>query len=490
MLLGLTIYLSGYNAAAQVKDAKMKDVVATSIPQTTGKAPVIIIPGVTGTQLVNPKTGKTVWFSIKRDKDDDIRLPMTSTVLAANRDALRAGDIIRKVEIPVLPDVEVYQSLIDALIARGYTEATWDKPKATDVFYVFPYDWRRDNVETAHLLMQKMTGVKRQLRRPTLKFDILAHSMGGLIARYAAMYGMAELPHGNTAPVPNWSGAVHINKLMMFGTPNEGSYSALDALINGSPLIAARNLPLVDDLTPEDVMSTPSAFQLLPHIAVAHFFDENLKPLSVDIYDPQTWAKYRWGALYDPKFLGKLKDAARLSLTNKDIKPMPPGKNANSDDRIISRTTFAQAQAYFVAALSRAKRFNVALDSAEKKTPLQIFAYGGNCQPTLDGAILIYDAKKDKWTTVFDAHDIKTADGKEFKKDEVRATIFALGDGRVTQWSLLTTAAKADAPDAQPSIFPVTSSFFGCGLHTKLFLDKPIQDSFLSALVVTEQKQP
>ena len=510
ILLALTFCLSGLNMSAQaVKGAKLKDALPQPQPptqtkdekvkdplppvtQTTGKEPVIIIPGLTGSELINPKTDRTVWFSIKRDKDDDIRLPMTSTVLSTNRDSLKVGDIIRKVEVKIFPDIEVYQSLIDALIQKGYTEATWDKPQATDVFYVFPYDWRRDNVETAHLLMQKIIAVKRALKRPDLKFDILAHSMGGLIARYAAMYGMADLPRGGAVPVPNWSGAASIHKLMMFGTPNEGSYNALDALLNGSPIVADRKLPLVDDFRPEDVMSTPSAFQLLPHITEGHFFDENLKPLTVDIYDPKTWDKYGWGALNEPKFLGKLRDAAMLSLKNKEIKPAPlSAKNTNIDDQIVSQTTYSQARAYFVAALGRAKRFNAALDVPVKKAPLETYAFGGNCQPTLDGAIISYDAKKEKWTTSFEAKDYKTADGRDVKKDEVKALIFALGDGRVTQFSLLTAAStKPGETAAQTGIFPYTTSFFGCGTHTKLFLDKPIQDSFLSALVVEQGKQP
>src|SRR5438132_10148606 len=83
--------------------------------QMSGKNPVIIIPGITGSSLVNPRTGKTVWFNIRRDKTDDLRLPMTSTILSRDRDSLRVGDIIRKFALPVLPDVEVYQTLSDAL---------------------------------------------------------------------------------------------------------------------------------------------------------------------------------------------------------------------------------------------------------------------------------------------------------------------------------------------------------------------------------------
>lgn len=460
---------------------------AAAIPamaQAVGKRPVIIIPGISGSQLVNPKTGKNVWFSVKRDKDDDLRLPMTHANLARNRDSLRVGDIIREVELPVLPDIEVYKLLIDALKARGYTEATWANPKGQDVFYVFPYDWRRDNVESAHLLIRRMASAKQALKRPDLKFDILAHSMGGLVARYAAMYGLADLP----AAAPNWAGAAHINKLMMFGTPNEGAFASFEAIVDGYPLIADRKLPLVDDLRPEDVLSSPSVFQLIPHGSSARFLDANLQPLKIDIYDPETWLKYGWGALTDPKFLGKLKDAARLARTNKAIKPIPLEKNAGADDRLIAQTTYAQVRAYFSAALNRAKLFHTALDAPSPKSPIQLFAYGGNCSPTLDAVVLVRDEKKNRWETLLEARDLKVNGARELKKEEVKAAMFAPGDGRVTKRSLL---AESGSPDqAVKSIFTVTSSFFACGTHYKLFLEKPIQDSFLSALVVEKAIQP
>ncbi|MFN2501177.1 MAG: esterase/lipase family protein [Pyrinomonadaceae bacterium] len=454
--------------------------------QLTGKRPVIIIPGVSGSQLINPKTGKTVWFSVKRDKDDDLRLPMTSPVLSRNRDSLQVKDIIRTVELPVLPDVEVYQTLIDALKAKGYAEGDWNKPQSADVFYIFAYDWRRDNVESAHLLMRRMATAKTALKRPDLKFDILAHSMGGLVARYASMYGMSELP--GRRPVPNWSGAAHINKLLMFGTPNEGSFASFDAILNGYPIVADRKLPLIDDLRAEDVLTSPSVFQLIPHLSSARFLDENLKPLRIDIYSIDTWLKYGWGAMSDPKFLGKLKDAPRLAIRNKDIKPVALAKDANEDDKIFARTTYAQVRAYVTAALDRARRFHFALDAPVQTSPVPMYAYGGNCEQTLDAVVLIRDKKRDKWTTIVEPREIKTSGGTQIKKEDVRTAMFGIGDGRVTKRSLL-----AETPLSKPAvktIFPVVSSFFTCGSHTKLFLEKPIQDSFLSALVVENQKQP
>lgn len=461
--------------------------------QSTGKNPVIIIPGIQGSQIINPRNGKTVWFNVKRDKDDDLRLPINSSNLARNRDSLIAKDIIREVKLPgILPDIEVYQGLIDSLKAKGYTEADWKNPQATDVFYVFPYDWRRDNVESARLLIGKIEAVKRAVKRPELKFDVISHSMGGLIARYAAMYGNTDLPPEGKQPVPNWAGARHLNKILMFGTPNEGSFNAFEAAINGSTVISARNLPYIDDFRPEDILTSPSIFQLMPHQSAARFLDENLQPLKVDLYNPETWRSYGWGAINDPKFLSKLKDAPRLALQNKEIKPAELSKDANFDDRLLAQTTSAQVLAYFSSVLSRAKRFNLALDAPTKKSPVQLYAFGGNCQPTLDAVVLMRDDKKERWLTITDARDIKTSGGREIKKDEVKAVMFALGDGRVTKRSLLaeSESSKGGTQEMVKNSFPLTSSFFGCGLHTQLFLEKSIQDSFLSALVVEKTKQP
>ena len=462
--------------------------VITSNAQT-GKNPVIIIPGLAGTEILQ-RDGSHAWFSIHRGKTDDLRLPITSTVMSRNRDSLRAGDIIRKLDIRFFPDIEVYQAVIDALEAKGYKEASWANPRAADVYYVFPYDWRRDNVENAQLLMQRMAAVKARSRRPQLKFDIIAHSMGGLIARYAAMYGSSELPSG--APVPTWAGAAHINKLMMFGTPNEGSFAAFHALLEGESVLTGRKLPFVDDFRSEDIFTLPAVFQLLPDQPAARFLDENLQPMQVDLYDPQNWYKYGWGAPSDPRYLSKLKDAVDLARTNKDIKPKPYDGKGNADDKLTSQTTFAQVKAYLAVVLDRAKRFHAALDAPSKKQPIQLYVYGGNCAQTIDGAVIVSE-KNGVWTTIVDDKEFKNKDGKTFKKEDVRAAIYSLGDGRVTWGSLLASDGPLTA-DKKVEFFdgnyPLASSFFTCSSHTKLFLEKPIQDSFLSALVVTKQAQP
>ena len=209
-ITGLLILLCAASAQFTYLSGQTPTAPATKTPPvSTGKAPLIIIPGLTGSELVNSKTDEVVWFKTQRSKDDDVRLPI-SPILSRNRDNLVAKDIIREVKIlKFLPEIEIYERLVDALETRGgFKEGSWTSPKKDgdrDTFYVFPYDWRRDNVENARLLLSRIENLKRKLGKRNLRFNVIAHSMGGLIARYAAMYGKSDIPAG--ALKPNWSGA-------------------------------------------------------------------------------------------------------------------------------------------------------------------------------------------------------------------------------------------------------------------------------------------
>ena len=129
--------------------------------------------------------------------------------------------------------------------------------------------------------------------------------MGGLIARYAAMYGDADLPAGDGPIQPTWLGAAHISKIVMIGVPNEGSADAFATLVEGYSITEGlrRRVPLLNKLTAEDVVKTPSVFQLMPHREAVRFLDENLQALAVDLYDPEVWKRYGWSVIYSsPEF--------------------------------------------------------------------------------------------------------------------------------------------------------------------------------------------
>ena len=116
--------------------------------------------------------------------------------------------------------------------------------------------------------------------------SMLSHiQWAGLIARYAAMYGKTDIPAGVLKP--NWSGARDLNKIFLLGTPNEGSVSAVDGLLNGFSYVGGGfNLPFVQNISRFDLFTIPAIYQLLPHDGTLKAYDENLKPISLDIYDP------------------------------------------------------------------------------------------------------------------------------------------------------------------------------------------------------------
>jgi pimeloyl-ACP methyl ester carboxylesterase len=432
--------------------------VVTSYGQRTSannepKEPVIIIPGITGSDLWNKKTNKEVWVKLLRAKDDDIRLPMSAD-LAANRDNLETRDIVRSVKIAsFLPEIEIYEKLIYALETRGgYHEAKWDSPKKDDyqnTFYVFPYDWRRDNVESARLLIRKIETLKAKLKKPNLKFNILAHSMGGLIARYAAMYGDADIPTGPMQP--NWAGAKQFDKVFLLGTPNDGSILALKALIQGQTIATTIPLPIFQSFTRFDAFTIPSIFQLLPSDGGLVVYDENFKPLKLDVYDPNTWDEYDWSVWEDPDF-----------------------KNDFSADEQKN------ARPYFVAALQRAKKFQEAIRAFRPgDVPVNFYLIGGDCKDTPAAAVVLWDEKNKRWETMLKPRSFTRTDGTKVSEDEVKAKLNAKGDGTVTLQSLVDDLSPVDLRN---KYLPVAGGMFQCEDHTRLVTSTDVQDKLLGLL--------
>ena len=440
----------------------------------TGKPPLIVIPGILGSQLVNRKTGEVVWPRAFRSDTDGLGLPI-SPDLAANRDDLVAERIVETAKLTRLaPEVYVYQQLLDALRTYGgYRDGDWDAPDPAgdhDTMYVFAYDWRRDNVETAQALMHKIEALKQKLKRPELRFNVLAHSMGGLVARYAARYGDADLPAGDVAPVVTWAGAHHFNKIFMFGTPNEGSMDALATLLQGYSVNEGLRprLRLFKKISREDVVTVPAIFQLLPHAGVARFLDENLQPLALDLYDPATWRRYNWSPLNEPASRARF---AQGLWRDEDV-PRPAGDPATLD-------------AYLAVVLARARRFHAALDVVPANaSPVPLYAFGGDCEETLAAPLIIHDAKTGAWQTIIKPRALRTADGKKLTRTEVLRAMYEPGDGRVTRTSLLGMGlAPQRLSPVVDTPLAIAHAVFICDLHSKLQNNKTLQDNALTLLV-------
>jgi len=378
--------------------------------------------------------------------------------LASNRDDLVPGKIVETVRLArVLPEVYVYRDLLEALRRyAGYRPGDWENPAADgyqDTYYVFAYDWRLDNVKNARELITRVERLKSKLQRPDLKFNVIAHSMGGLIARYAAMYGDADLPDGDGPIQPTWRGAAHISKIVMIGVPNEGSADAFATLVDGYSITEGlrRRIPLLNKLTKEDVVRTTSVFQLLPHREAVKFLDENLQPLQIDLYDPLVWKQYGWSAIYSPEFRRRYNE--------------PGGTNVHADE----------LDAYLAATLRRARRFQQALDPVgDSSSPVTLLAIGGDCEETLNSPVIIRDTKQNRWLTLIRPREYRTSKGVKISKKQAIKAMYAPGDGRVTRASLLGS-----------DIFKTLSRYaiFGCDLHGQLQRNKTLQDNALTAIV-------
>jgi pimeloyl-ACP methyl ester carboxylesterase len=437
---------------------------------STGKRPVIVIPGILGSELINSKTGEKVWPTPFRTSEEG--LPMNPD-LSQNQDELVPGNIVETVKLArLLPEVYVYRDLLEALRRyAGYRPGDWQNPTVDgdrDTYYVFAYDWRKDNVANARELVRRIALLKEKLRQPDLRFNVVAHSMGGLIARYAAMYGDADQLEGEQEIRPSWAGAAHISKIVMIGVPNEGSADAFATLIDGYSITEGlrRRIPLLNKLSAEDSVRTPSVFQLLPHRESARFLDENLQPLQIDLYDVAVWKRFGWSPIYDAGF--------RRRYAAPDD---PRNGNGSVDDKLHS------LDAYLAATLKRARRFHESLDAGAKdNSPVLLLAIGGDCEETLSSPVVLHDPKRNRWITLIRPREFQTSSGGRYSTRQVTEAMYAPGDGRVTRTSLLGESVTARDASSRISL-SLAYAVFGCDLHGQLQRNKILQDNALTAIV-------
>jgi len=446
---------------------------APIVAKQTGKTPIIIIPGVTGSELVNRMTGEKLWPDLFPEDKEAMALPISSTTLSENRDDIVASRVIETAQlIKFMPEIGVYGALLKALENQGgYRRGDIDAPQPDgdrDTYYLFAYDWRRDNVESARKLAEKIAEIKRRTNRPGLRFDIIAHSMGGLIARYFAMYGDADVL-GDRQPRPDWRGAQSLRSLVLFATPNAGSMDALRSLIYGYSITEA-NKPRINPfkgLGRVTIFTAPSVYQLLPRRKSARFYDANLDPVKIDLYDVETWERCHWSAAFDPE------------IANRELKSSIK-KFGESEGRSAAAKTLALRAAYLQAVLKRATGFQEALDAAgAPPETLRLHLVGGDCEPTVAGALIV-DVKGKTQTLFYPRHLPRELRKVAFDK------LFIPGDGRVTRQSLFGLSFDLEQPDAgitQMMKQAPAYTFFGCDTHGDLPINPTMLDNLLTWLL-------
>lgn len=282
--------------------------------------PVVVIPGLTGSRLEDRVTGRPVWGTIGGDwaSGDDPEgmrlsaLPMAEGVpFAELRDEVEAVGVLDRVEIKFLGlplEFKAYHHILEALGVGGYRDIdgaldVLDYGEGHFTCFQFPYDWRRSNVETARRFEEFLAETRLQVQAEIearygiadaeVKFDLVAHSMGAVMARYFLRYGGAPLPEDGSLPPLTWAGAEWVERAVMVAPPNAGAVGALEQLLNGRKFA-----PLIPRYRAAVLGTYPSGYELLPR---SRFGSVRVDGEAVaDLFDVELWQREGWG-LADPR---------------------------------------------------------------------------------------------------------------------------------------------------------------------------------------------
>ncbi|HYB33078.1 MAG TPA: alpha/beta fold hydrolase [Steroidobacteraceae bacterium] len=200
---------------------------------------VLVVPGIMGSQLgllrAAPLPNNIIWLDpidIQHGRLAALRLPAAAPV------------------VPLGVVLFSYLRLQLYLRARGFAAEFHD------------YDWRLPVVESGRALAQRLRAAK------PARIAIVAHSMGGLVSR-------AALALADTA---------HVERLVLLGTPNSGSFAAVQALRGTYAVVrkvaSLAGTGMAETLAAETFNTFPSLYDLLPRGACAG---------GTDLFEPRNW---------------------------------------------------------------------------------------------------------------------------------------------------------------------------------------------------------
>lgn len=415
--------------------------------------PIIVIPGILGSRLTDSETEETVWGLLGggyiRKQFEHLAFPMKKgRSLADLTDTTVPGDVLDRlgVRVGATLQVKAYAQLLSALGVGGYRDETLGRAGAVDygdehfTCFQFGYDWRRSSAENARRLdrfiQEKKIYVENENRRRfgrtnPVRFDLVAHSMGGLVARYYLRHGSAPLPKNGGLPPITWAGARHVEKTILVGTPNGGSSLAADQLTNGwRPAVILQEFP------PALLATMPSIYELLPRSREGKVLGPGGAP--VDLLDPEQWVNRELG-LFGP---GQDKSLERLL----------PATTSSNERSVIARDHLEKC-------LANADQFHRTLDRPAKlPAHTRLYLFAGDATDTTDVVEI-------------------TGPGSLKMKST------ALGDGTVTRNSALrsTKAPTGDSPYSSPVDW--THATFIAADHLGLTSDPTFTDNVLHLLL-------
>ncbi len=398
--------------------------------------PAVVVPGIMGSGLLRPDETH-VWLNLRNVVGQyNLSLPFVLP-LTESRDDLRPGSLLgTKHRLPRMFGFTEYYDLLELLEAAGFVPASKTGGRGL-VHHVFAFDWRRDLVESVRRLDETLERLADARGDHRTRFNLIGHSMGGLIARYYLRYGTVEPQPG--MPV-TWAGARRINSLALVAVPNAGSIHSLEAMLYGNRVGLSYTT-----LAASVIARMPSVYQLLPPKGAPALLDAGGQEIGADLHEVSTWEQFGWGA-FSPTALRRL--------------------SGLQHDR--DRVSYAE---YLAAVLQRARDFHRALaQTPTTPCPVKVTSLGGDCMPTL--ARCIVPEKRGSFPR-FEPLNRKEAE-----------SMFEAGDGRVTRASVLGSHLKgAEDSEAGSGYAEVGRTFIGSADHHGIYKEPTFQSVLLRQLL-------
>jgi pimeloyl-ACP methyl ester carboxylesterase len=279
------------------------------------RVPIVLVPGISREVAGVLRGGALAPFS-------DMALRTDAEAVSNLGDPRFPADRTSAMDAPAMldralrgTDVRGLQGLIDYLVREdGYVRGNPDQPRDKDYpenpkteredrravasLFVVYYDWRRDLAENACVLADRIARIRAATGAS--RIHLVAHSYGGVVARYYLRYGGRDVVRGRDCPIADGQMAAAINapggqttdRAVLLGAPLHGSLLAFRALLEDFNLFGFLALGLRDA-----VFTMPLTWELLPEAdadgrvpLLAGVNGDGLVPL----YALRTWVDRGW----------------------------------------------------------------------------------------------------------------------------------------------------------------------------------------------------
>ncbi|TGL60146.1 lecithin--cholesterol acyltransferase [Leptospira ognonensis] len=264
--------------------------------------PVVFVPGIKGSVLKDT-TGSTRWLTAGQAlgfSTSDLRLTGESA------DLIPHGAIERVTAIPRLIDVDLYGPWLEEM----------SDVEGVD-FYVFSYDWRKDNLNTRDQLVSFLKEISNKYKT---KPALIGHSMGGMISFSTV----------------NQDPSI-VSKLVLVGVPFRGGIGYMKDLYQGNATGFNSKIQ-----GPCMIAKYESVYSFFPRLGTKDsqglVLDQSGVEMSVDFFKESSWKEHLLGFygqkcaesdIPDPLLFQNILNRAKLfreslDITPKMIKAQPP----------------------------------------------------------------------------------------------------------------------------------------------------------------------